>query len=117
MLLYDSHRNVFGLKELRAKATKCQEINHYLQSQRVRKQPYRRTVSVADSQTAGLKELRLKSFEQLEENISLVCKVVGTKMQGHKVSRRALPLKWLFNIENKAIRYDSKAEQTQVLLN
>lgn len=77
-MLPDSRRNVCGHKELRAKAAKCQEINHYLQSQHVRQQPYRRTVSVADSQTAGRLEIRLDSFEQPEANIQLVCKVSGT---------------------------------------
>lgn len=77
-MLPDSRCNVFRHKELRAKATKCQEINHYLQSQRVRKQPYRPTVSVADSQTDEFKELHLHGFEQSEENILLARKVIVT---------------------------------------
>lgn len=41
-MLPDFCRNAFRHKELRTKAAKCQEINHYLRSQRdtVRKQPY-----------------------------------------------------------------------------
>lgn len=78
-MLPDSRRNVCGHKELRAKATKCQEINHYLRSQHVRKQLYRRSVSVADSQTPGRLELRLDSFEQSEANIQLVCRSVGRR--------------------------------------